>query len=221
MRSDRLDRGALHDRQQIALHALPRHVGPLATPLARRHLVDLVDEDDPRLLDARHRQLAHSIRVHQARRLLVDESLEGRRHLEAAAARLLGHEAAEQILELDAHLLDALGREDRHGRGHLELARCRDGLWQQRIEQALLGSLLGLGLHGRLLLGGHQVDGELDQVPDDGLDVAPDVSHLGELGRLHLEERSLGETRQAPSDLGLAHTGGPDHDDVLGSDFVP
>ena len=63
-----LDRRALDDRQQIALHALPRDVRTLATPLARRHLVDLVDEHDARLLDPLHRQLAHLLRVDQARR---------------------------------------------------------------------------------------------------------------------------------------------------------
>ncbi len=73
----------------------------------------------------------------------------------------------------------------------------------------------GLGVH--LLaqpLAGH-VDGDLDEVADDLLDVAADVADLGELGRLDLEERRLGELGQAPGDLGLADAGRADHQDVL------
>ena len=63
-------------------------------------------------------------------------------------------------------------------------------------------------------------DGDLQQLAHHGLDVAPDVPHLGELGGLHLVEGRLGEDRQAPRDLGLADAGRPDQDDVLGGDFV-
>ena len=39
---------AFDDRQQIALHALPRNIGPFA--FAGHDLVDLVDEDDAQVL---------------------------------------------------------------------------------------------------------------------------------------------------------------------------
>ena len=45
--------------------------------------------------------------------------------------------------------------------------------------------------------------------------VPPDVADLGELGRLDLEERRLGEPGQAPRDLGLAAPGRADGQDVL------
>ena len=41
-----VDRRALDDRQQVALHALARDVGPAAARLAPGDLVDLVEEDD-------------------------------------------------------------------------------------------------------------------------------------------------------------------------------
>ena len=44
----RLHRRAFDDRQQVALHALPRDVGPLR--LAGHDLVDLVEKDDPQVL---------------------------------------------------------------------------------------------------------------------------------------------------------------------------
>jgi len=51
-------------------------------------------------------------------------------------------------------------------------------------------------------------------------DIAADVADLGELGRLDLDERCVGQLGQAASDLGLAHAGRSDHQDVLGRDFL-
>ena len=56
---------------------------------------------------------------------------------------------------------------------------------------------------------------DLDQVAHDLLDVAADIADLGELGRLHLEERRAGELGQPARDLGLADAGRADHQDVL------
>jgi hypothetical protein len=64
------------------------------------------------------------------------------------------------------------------------------------------------------------LDGHVDEVADDGVDVLADVAHLGELGGLHLDEGRVGQPRQAARDLGLAHAGGADHQDVLGRDLA-
>jgi hypothetical protein len=64
------------------------------------------------------------------------------------------------------------------------------------------------------------LDGHVDQVADDGVDVLADVAHLGELGRLDLDEGRVGQPRQAARDLGLAHAGGADHQDVLRRDLA-
>jgi len=45
---------------------------------------------------------------------------------------------------------------------------------------------------------------DLDQVAHDLLDVAADIADLGELGRLDLDERRVGQPRQPAADLGLA-----------------
>ena len=64
------------------------------------------------------------------------------------------------------------------------------------------------------------MDRDLDQVAHDLLHVAADVADLGELGRLDLDERRLGEAREAARDLSLADAGGADHQDVLGQHLL-
>ena len=66
----------------------------------------------------------------------------------------------------------------------------------------------------------HVGDGLLQQVADDRFDIAPDVTHLGELGGLDLDEWRLGQPRHTAGDLGLAHAGGTDHEDVLGQHLL-
>ena len=61
---------------------------------------------------------------------------------------------------------------------------------------------------------------DLDQVAHDRVDVAADVADLGELGRLDLDERRVGEPREPARDLGLADAGGTDHQDVLRRDLL-
>ena len=57
------------------------------------------------------------------------------------------------------------------------------------------------------------------EVADHGLHVAAHVADLGELGGLDLQEGAAAEAGQAARDLGLAHAGGADHQDVLGRDL--
>jgi hypothetical protein len=97
----------------------------------------------------------------------------------------------------------------------------RGGAGEQQFQQALLHGFGGLGLDLVPFFGLHQVHRQLRQVPDHGLHVPADVTHFGELGGLDLQEGRLGQLGQSPGDLGLAHPGGADHDDVLGGDFVP
>ena len=85
----------------------------------------------------------------------------------------------------------------------------------QRVEHALLGGALGLGLDLFAQALARHADRNLDEVAGDLLDIAPDIADFGELGRLDLQERRLGEPRQTARDLGLAAPGGADHQDVL------
>ena len=81
---------------------------------------------------------------------------------------------------------------------------------------ALLGRLAH-GLAAAVLL---EPDRLFGQVAGDLLDVAADIADLGELGRLDLDERRVGQLRQPAADLGLAATGRADHQDVLGRHLV-
>ena len=90
---------------------------------------------------------------------------------------------------------------------------------QQNVEQALFGIQLGLVGDVFELLFAHHVDGDFDQVADHGFHVAAHVADLGKLRGFDFQERRVGQLGQAARDLGFAHAGGPDHDDVLGNDF--
>src|SRR5207344_1612393 len=82
------------------------------------------------------------------------------------------------------------------------------------------GRVLRARAHAAHRLLARLLDADLDQVAHDGVDVAADITDFGELGRLDLDERRLGESRQAPRDLGLADAGRPDHQDVLRRDLL-
>ena len=90
----------------------------------------------------------------------------------------------------------------------------------QRVEHAVLGGLVGAGLDPLAHVLADHHDGGVDEVAHDLLDVAADIADLGELGRLDLEERRLGELGEAARDLGLADAGRADHQDVLRVDLV-
>ena len=90
----------------------------------------------------------------------------------------------------------------------------------QRVEHALLGVELRLGLDLLALGVAHEPDAGLEQVADDLIDVAADIADLGELGGLDLDEGRAGELGEAPRDLGLADAGRADHQDVLGQDLL-
>jgi hypothetical protein len=158
---------------------------------------------------------------------------------------LAAEQAGQEVLDVDVHLLDALVGDDLEGRKRLvhhldfdqaflelpfpqELAEpfapFRDVRVGERRHQQLDQSLLDAGARAvadvsGLLLADH-LDGDLRQVADDRLDVAAYVADLGELGRLDLQEWRVREPREPPRDLGLPHSCGPDHQDVLGKDLA-
>ena len=94
------------------------------------------------------------------------------------------------------------------------------GRRQQNVENAILGGVLGTMLHALHRLFAEHLHGDIHQIADDRLHIPAHVAHLGELGGFHLDERGVGQPCQTAGDLRFADAGRPDHEDVLGRDFV-
>ena len=90
---------------------------------------------------------------------------------------------------------------------------------QEQVEQALFGVHLGFVGNVFQLFLAHHVDGDLDQVANHRLHVASHIADFGKLRGLDLHEGRVRKLGQAARDLGFAHAGGADHDDVLGDDL--
>src|SRR5581483_5942356 len=183
-----VDGGALDQRQEVALHALARHVAGHAA-VARADLVDLVEEDDAVLLDGADRFLHQRVAVEQLVALLGDQDIV--RFLDGDAPRL-GAAAA----ELAENVADGNGA---------DLRARHAGDFEHRHAGGALGDLnldlLVVDLAGAQLLAvafARQRDRDFDEVAYDLLDVAADIADFGELGGLDLEERRAGELRQPP-----------------------
>lgn len=140
-----VDRAALDERQQVALHALAGNVGA-AGVAALGNLVDLVDEDDAVLLHRLQGAGLEVFFVDQARGFLVADELEGFLDLQLAALLLALAHVGEEVLQLVGHLLHA-------GRGHdLHPGRALGDLdvdllvVQLAFAQALAEQLTGVGI---------------------------------------------------------------------------
>ena len=93
-----VDGGALDEGQEVALHALARHVGAAAV-LARADLVDFVEEDDAVVLDLPDRLGDDGIVVHQLLALLGEQRRVRLLHEQPLGLGLLA--LAEDIAEVD------------------------------------------------------------------------------------------------------------------------
>src|SRR5690606_8455398 len=98
----------------------------------------------------------------------------------------------------------------------LRIAGGRD----QHVENTVFRGVFSLGAYASDLDVARLLDRDFVQLADDGVDVAPHVADRGEFGGLDLDERGIGQLGQAAGNFCLAHAGGPDHQDVLGDDFV-
>ena len=226
-----VDGGSLDQRQKVALHALPRHVGAAPAAFApaaagRGDLVDLVDEDDSVLLGVEKRGRLQLVFVDQLGCLFVDQHLERFGDLHPARLALGAADVGEQALELLGHVLHA-GRthdlERRLGIGNVDvdLLVVERSLAQalahhlprgvvgkrracprlgarigrrahQHVKHAVFGSVFGAGAlpaHGGFAF---LLDGAVDQVADDRVDVLANVADLGKFRRLDLDERRVG-----------------------------
>ena len=92
-------------------------------------------------------------------------------------------------------------------------------LADQRIDDAILGGELRASAYVPAFSLPRLRDCHFHQIAHDLLDIAPDITDLGELGRFDLDERRPGEPGEAAGNLRLADAGRTDHQDVLGQDL--
>src|SRR3569623_1088247 len=235
------DGAALDQRQQIALHTLARDVGA-AVFTALGDLVDLIEEHDAVLLDVAQRACLQVLVGEQLECLFHAQATAASaraRHVLKQALQLGGHflhagrrhdlHAHRRNTDLDLDLLvveltlTQLFAEDlARSRllGGLARAEAAAQPRQQRLEHTLLRRVLGARAHLGERLFARQRDRDVDEIAHDGFDTAADVTDLGELGRLDLDEGRIGELGEPPRDLGLADAGGADHQDVFRRDLV-
>ena len=235
------DRRAFDQRQEIALHALARHVGAAAA-LTARNLVEFVEKHDAVLLHGLERLLHQCILIEQLVGFLGHERLVRLLHGEPTGFCLAAH-LAENVADRNrAHLRAGHAGDLEHRESaarllylnfdflvvHLAIAQLAPerllgggtgGRPGQRIDHALLSGELRLGLDVLALFLARLRDRDLDQVAHDLFDVAANIADLGELGRLDFEERGAGKPRKATRDLGLAHAGRADHQNVFRQDL--
>ena len=102
----RADGAAFDQRQQIALHAFPRHVGAvrLRPP---RNLVDLIDEHDAVFLDCTHGLQLHVLLIDELAGFVLRKLLQRILNLKLSALRAAFAHVLKHALELLRHLFHA------------------------------------------------------------------------------------------------------------------
>ena len=232
--------GAFDQRQQIALHAFARH--RTAAHIGHRDLVDLVQKHDPVGFRIRQRHPRDIVGVHPLFGFFIHQPVPRFGHFQLLplgwlAAERLAHHFAEVdhgraaahagdvhlhrglIGDLDFHL-NLVHRVFDDPLAETLARRLAGAFANQRLQQAVHRRRAGGLAHGLAAAVFLQPDRVFHQIAGNLFHIAPDITDLGELGRLHLHERSLSQLGQAPADLGLAAASGADHQDILGGHLI-
>ena len=144
----RVDRGAFDDGQNVALHAFARDVRPVAA-FAPGDLVDLVEEDDARVLHPLDGDALYLVHIDQALLFFLDEVFEGLADLHLPLLGALAEDVGQHVFHVDVHLFDALVGDDLERRerllAHVELNHALVELaFAQLLAQLLAGARSGL-----------------------------------------------------------------------------
>ena len=105
------------------------------------------------------------------------------------------------------------------------LTKCRArgfgcALAREHIKQPCHRRIFGLVFNCNPAAFFFKPDGLLNQVTRNLFNIAANIANLGELGRLNLNKRRIGELGQTARNLGLAAAGRANHQDVFGRHFV-
>src|ERR1035438_9894612 len=117
----RVDRSALDNRENVALHAFARNIRTTMTTFAPGDLVDFIEEDDAGVFDAVDGSALDLLHIDQALLFFLDQVFKGLVDLHLPLLGALPEDVGEHVLEIDVHLFDALVRDD-FKRGKITLA---------------------------------------------------------------------------------------------------
>ena len=91
---------------------------------------------------------------------------------------------------------------------------------QQQIDQPILSQHLRTGFHPGFMLILYHPHRVFRQIPDDGFHIPAYIAHFRELRGFHLDKRRIHQLGQPAGDFRFAHARGPDHENILGIDFL-
>ncbi len=118
--------GPFDDGENVSLHALPRYIRTV-TAFPAGDLVDLVQEDNARVLHPFDGQPRYLVHIDQPRLFLLHQVFKGLPDLHLALLGALAEQVGQHVLEVDIHLLDALVGDDLERRctafAHIDLYR--------------------------------------------------------------------------------------------------
>ncbi len=100
-----IHRSALHDRQQVALYALPADIRSLS-PFPAGDLVQLVQEDDPALLHPLDGNPGDEVHIDQFLLLFLHQVFHGLGDLHFAFLLFSADHVGNHVLDVDRHLLE-------------------------------------------------------------------------------------------------------------------
>ena len=233
------DGAALDQWQQVALHTFAAHIGA-AGLLAFGNFVDFVDKDNAVLLRRFDRTGLQFFFVNELGGFFVLNLFIGGLHGEAAGLFAVAAHFGKHALQLAGHFFHAWGRHNLHADRRtadfdvdffvvefafaqfftedlpgaavaLFLTLLAASGWQQGVQDALFSGVLsavGHLLHGLFAV---QLQRDVDEVANNGLNVAADITHFGKLGGLHFNEGRVGQFGQAAGNFGFTDTGWADH----------
>ena len=107
----RVDGRPFDNRQNVALHTLPRNIRtmPAFTP---RNLVNLIQENDSRILHPVNRDSRYLVHVNQPLLFFLNQIFERLVHLHLPLFGALPEDIRQHVLDVDIHLLHTLVRQN-------------------------------------------------------------------------------------------------------------
>ncbi len=243
-------RAAFNQGQQVSLDPFPGHVGaPGFSPFAdfvdfiHKHDSGLLDRIDCRGFQLLFVDQSKGFFLAKLAPCVPDRqpalALLLRTHLGEHALQLTGHflhsrgrhdfNAGGAIGDFDFDLLVVevtfaqFLAEDLPGRGRpggIRVVAVVPGCRQECVQNPFFRCQFRLGPHLAQLGVAQQVDGNIDQVPDDRLHIPSNVADFGELGGFDLNKGGACEFGESAGNFGLSDPGRADHEDVFGCDLA-